>query len=167
MARLRALAEAQIVPVAEPDVVRRVVVDAEEVDRRVDRFHVAGLDQLHGWEELGAGRLRVGAVEHGVEEDPVVLGVDDLRGGDGVLAGGADGMNVERYAERDTPRKRAPHRLHGQAVAEQEMMGDRGGQRVVGLARRVRAHAIALVGRLLGLVQSDPHGHVVSERLRE
>ena len=142
----RALALPQIVPVARPDVVWRVVVDAQEVNRGTNRPHVASLDQLRRGKQVGTRGRRVGAVQHRLKEDPIHLGVDRRGGVEHVVARGADRMDVQCDADRCFCRQRTAHRLERETVAEQQVVRGGGGERGVRLSRRVRAHPIPLVG---------------------
>ena len=146
---------------------RGVVVDTEEVDRCGDQLHVAGVDQRRRRQHFGSGQPRVGAVQDGLEEDPVLLGVGDRRGVGGVLAGGADRMEVER--DPDLPALGSTARI---ACIASPWPSSRwwvaaAAQPHIGLSGRMRADPVALAGRYLGLVQRDPHADLVTELARE
>jgi hypothetical protein len=60
---------------------RHVVVHAEEVQRRVDDLQIAGADVVQAVEPLHVREhvRGIAAVDHRVEEQPVVQAVDELR----------------------------------------------------------------------------------------
>jgi hypothetical protein len=153
------------IPGAQED--RRVVVHAEEVQLLADRRQVAVGDQRERREQPLRGVLRVLAVQHRPEVDAVRRRVGDQPSpleltGPG-LAEDPDRMQVQ--GDADLGRARGAQCLGGQPVAEQQVMG--GGGRGVGVAqaRGVVAVAVAVGRDDLRLVQGDPAGDPVPERV--
>jgi hypothetical protein len=105
-----------------------------------------------------------------VEEDLVVDRVGDQpRGLDlslvRVLLGDADRLEVQRDADRGARREGGAQRLGRQAVPEQQVMRGRVGGVVVDQAGGVHADPVSEVRDHLRLVERDPAGDPVAERV--
>ena len=138
------------------DVVRRVVVDAEEIERRADQLHVAVADQRRRRQQVRARLRRIAPVQDRVEEDPVLFGVQrPSRPPRSLSRRPGSALHVERDPDCAAGSSAAEARER-EAVAEQQVVGRRGGEGVVGMTRRVHADAVALVRDDLGLVDRDP-----------
>ena len=106
--------------------------------------------------------LRVLAAKQGVQVEPVRLTVGPAGGlpvGQGVSRRVAR-MQVQSYPELVAVAG-GSHPLHGQTVAQQEMVGGGEGLVAVLMSRGVDAEAVAHPGRDPGLVQGDPEPHVI------
>ncbi len=148
---------------------RRVVVEADRVDRLADLPQVAVLDERpvrHRRRRLQQG-LRVGAVQDRAVEDPAGQIVDPagrrqvLR----LLRQRADDRGVEADRHRVAGRHHRPQGHRAQTVPQVQVV--RGAQRGrgVGAAGSVHPGGVAQEGRAPGLVERDPLLHAVAERL--
>ncbi len=148
----------------------RVVVDAEEVERRRNCGEVAVADQVGGeqWPEVGHHVLGVLAPEDRVEEPPVVQTVDPARQlgrGRGVVSR-CHRVEVEGGADAGV-RGGTPQGLDGQPVAEQQVMAGRDRRRMVAAAWSVDARAVAEEGRAPRLVEGDEVADPVTQQLAD
>ena len=120
-------------------------------------------------EAVSASRsVGVGAVELRAEERPVAEGVepaDDVEVVGRVRVGRADHVQVVGHRRAGT-RVRGAQRLHGEAVAEVEVVHRGQGVGLVLPAGGVDAGAVAEVGGAPRLVQGGPGVHPVAEDLR-
>ena len=148
--------------------VTTVEVDAEQVDRPGDQFHVpvAHLGALPA-ESVGGG-LRVAEAGDGVGVPPVLQVVLD---GARVDVGRGGGRRCRRReVQHDRQVGVRGHRadpLTGECVGEQEMV--RGGEPLLqgGVARGVFAGHVAVVGGDVRLVQGGPGPHPVAEAVHD
>ena len=121
-------------------------------------------------QHLGEGVRGVPAVQQRVEEQAVHGGVGDAGGVLQVLGGvGAQphGGQAEGDAHVRPCRGDGAQRAGGQPVPEQQVVGDGGGDCVIGQARGVHADPVPVVGDDVRLVHRDPRRHPVAKRLAD
>ena len=154
------------------DLVAVVVVHAQDVDGRGDHVEVAVADDALPRPalpvEVGGVLDQVGGVaaaEDGVEEEPVVQGVDAPRGVhvDGVVGvAGVGHGEVEAHPETYVVAA-APQLVGHHSVAEEEVVGrDEPGHALLP-ARRVVARGVAEERGAERLVEGRPRGHPVAQ----
>ena len=109
-------------------------------------------------------RARVAPVEDGVEEEVDGIGGDPVarRHVGRSIAGGDVELRVERQSDGPA-RRRGTEALHGEAVTDEEVVGDLVGQRPVATARRMVAGGVTEERLAPRLVVRDPARHAVAE----
>jgi hypothetical protein len=106
-------------------------------------------------------RLEEDQVAARVGDQPCRLDLGEARG----LGGHADRLEVERDADLGTRGQGGAQRLRRQAVAEQQVVGGRGGGGRVSQAGGMDAEAVPEMGDHVRFVEGDPARHPVAECL--
>lgn len=150
---------------------RRVVVQADEVERLVDRRGVTVPHERPVRDGRGVGEevARIGALEQRPGEDPVRERVDPAPG---VLVLGAlgerpDHTRVQADADLGAGRQHAAQGRSGKPVTEVEVVRRAQGGRRVRPPRGVHPGAVAQEGAAPGLVERHPALDAVAERLAD